>query len=56
MDTLEKVSIGASGMLGAEVAPQVVDIVSTDPSNVVQIVVQIIIGIATLIGLFKKKK
>lgn len=56
MDKLHKVGIGASGLLGAEIAPQVVDVVTTDPTNIVQIVVQILIGIATLIGVFKKKK
>lgn len=56
MDTLHKVGIGASGLLGAEIAPQVVDVVSTDPADLVQVVVQIVIGIATLLGLLKNKK
>lgn len=56
MDTLHKFGIGASGLLGVEIAPQVVDVVSTDPTNIVQVVVQIFIGIATLIGIFKKNK
>lgn len=54
-DTLSKLATGSLGFAGAEIAPDVVSIVTADPSNVVQIIVQIIIGIATLVGLFKKK-
>lgn len=45
--------IGTSGIAVAEVATPMLEAV--DVSGVVQIIVQVIIGIATIIGLFKKK-
>lgn len=51
-DSIAKLATGSLGIAGSELAPVIVD----DTSNLVQIVVQVIIGIATLIGLFKKKK
>ena len=55
-DTIAKLATGSLGIASSELAPAVVDAIPADTSNIVQIVVQIVIGIATLIGLFKKKK
>lgn len=55
-DTIAKLATGSLGIAGSELAPTIVDAIPADTGNIVQIVVQIIIGIATLIGLFKKKK
>lgn len=46
---LNALSIGSVGVVATEVVPNL------DLTNVVQVVVQILIGIVTLIGLFKKK-
>lgn len=51
-DSIAKLATGSIGIATSELAPIIVE----DTSNIVQIVVQVIIGIATLIGLFKKKK
>lgn len=56
LDNIKTLGIGSVGFLATEVAPQAVEAVSTDSANFVQVVIQIVIGIATLIGMFKKKK
>lgn len=59
MDTIESIKtlgIGSAGFLATEVAPQAVEAVSADSANLIQVIIQIAIGIATLIGMFKKKK
>lgn len=55
-DTIAKLATGSLGIASSEIAPAIVEAIPADTSNIVQIVVQIIIGIATLVGLFKKKK
>lgn len=55
-DTINKVVTGVAGVTATEVAPPIIDAIVTNPSNVVQIVVQVIIAISTLVQLFKKKK
>lgn len=55
-DTIAKLATGSLGIASSEIAPAIVDAIPADTGNIVQIVVQIIIGIATLVGLFKKKK
>lgn len=44
---------GTSGIAVAEVAQPMLQ--TADVSNFVQVIVQIVIGVATLIGMFKKK-
>lgn len=53
MGKIDTIAIGSGGFAVSEVAQPMLE--SADASNVVQLVVQVIIGIATLIGLFKKK-
>lgn len=55
-DTISKIAVGSAGIVSSEAVPSVIDTVVNQPSEVVSIIVQIIIGIATLFGLFKKKK
>jgi hypothetical protein len=47
--------VGTSGVAISEVASQVELPTSGDTSEVIKIVVQIIIAVATLFGMFKKK-
>lgn len=54
-DTFSKIVTGGAGVATSEIVG-VVDIpTATDTADVVKVVVQLIIGIATLLGLFKKK-
>lgn len=54
-DTITKIAVGSAGIVSSEAVPNVIDTIVTQPSEVVSVIVQIIIGIATLFGLFKKK-
>ena len=59
IDTIQKVKttiIGASGVGASELAQNVVPTMVDDVSSGVNIVVQIVIAITTLFGLFKKRK
>lgn len=51
---LDTLAYGVGGFSAIVVAEPALDAVNS--GNVVQIIVQIIIGIATLVGMFKKKK
>lgn len=53
---IEKIAIGGLGIVSTEGIPEIINVISTSPSEVVNVLVQIIIGIATLFGLFKRKK
>ena len=55
-DSINTAIVGATGLSGSVVAPDLIASVSPDSSNIINVVVQLIIGIATLIGLFRKKK
>ena len=48
--------IGLLGSGGVEVAQQVQVPTSTEVKDIISVVIQIVIGIATIIGLFKKRK
>lgn len=54
MEKVNNFFVGASGLAGTEIASTVLE--TADVSNIVQVVVQILIGVATLLGLFKKGK
>ena len=51
---VSKLIVGTSGVTVAEVANHVEPPTSGDVSEIIKIIVQVVIGIATLIGLFKK--
>ena len=53
MDQVKTLLTGSSGIAVAEVAQPMLQ--SADVSSIVQVIVQIVIGIATLVGMFKKK-
>lgn len=55
MEKLNSLFIGGGGLSASIIAPEVVSEIDSNPSNIVQVIVQIIIGIATLVGLFRKK-
>jgi N-acetyl-gamma-glutamylphosphate reductase len=55
MDAFPKFIIGASGITGVEL----LQIIPADPTNIgeiIKIVTQVIVGIATLWAMFRKKK
>jgi uncharacterized membrane protein YphA (DoxX/SURF4 family) len=52
----QKLIIGCFGTAGVEAAQHIEVPTSTDTKDIVTIIVQIVIGIATIIGIFKKKK
>jgi hypothetical protein len=55
MDSGKNLIVGISGVGGVELA-SVIDIpTSTDASEIIKLIIQVVIGVATLIGLFKKK-
>lgn len=59
MDTLHKVQhalIGTAGMVGTQVTPEVLEVATISPGSWVQAVTQVIIAVATLVGLFKNRK
>lgn len=53
---VQKLILGMASVGGVEVAQHVEIPTSTEVKDVVSIVIQIVIGIATLIGMFKNKK
>lgn len=55
-DSISKIVVGASGVAASEVAQQAMVVVPTDINGIVNLVVQIAIGLVTLFGLFKKRK
>lgn len=54
MDNIKTLLTGTSGIAVAEVAQPMLQ--SADVGGIVQVIVQIVIGIATLVGMFKKPK
>ena len=53
MQSIKTLLTGTSGIAVAEVATPMLQ--SADIGGIVQVIVQIVIGVATLIGMFKKK-
>ena len=54
MGKADSLFYGVTGITAVEVSQPLLQ--SADATNVVQIIVQVIIGIATLIGMFKKNQ
>lgn len=54
VNTVKTLFAGSAGIAAAEIATPLLQ--TADLSGFVQIVVQIVIGVATLISMFKKKK
>lgn len=55
-ETFQKLLIGGSGIAASNVAETVTSISPTEITEIGSIIVQVIIAIVTLLGLFKKKK
>ncbi len=55
-NTLNTLLIGGSGIASSEILPVAVQAVPTDIPNIVSVIVQVLIGVATLLGLFKNNK
>lgn len=53
---LEKILIGTTSVTGIELAQHVELPTSTEVKDIISIIIQLAIGLATLIGLFKKPK
>lgn len=53
---IQNLVVGASGLGASEIAQDVIANSQDKASTITTIIVQIIIGISTLIGLFKRKK
>lgn len=48
--------IGGSGIVASSVTGEIIPTSPTDIASITQLIIQIAIGIATLFGLFRKKK
>lgn len=55
MRNYDSIATGVLGIASVEATEPILNAVSSNPNDVVQIVVQILIGIATLVGMFRKK-
>lgn len=55
-EKLNTLIIGSTGLSASVVAPELLHDVPLENPNLINIIVQIVVGIATLIKLFKKKK
>lgn len=55
-DSISSIAVGATGFASSEVASIALPAGDGGTADIVTVVVQIIIGIATLLGLFRKKK
>lgn len=56
MEKLNKLGIGAVGMVGAEMAPVVQQVAELPVSELMKAVTQIAIAVATIISLFRKQR
>ena len=56
MEKLTKLALGAVGFVGTSAVDPVVELVQSDTSTLVDAVIKLVIAVATVISLFKKKK
>lgn len=56
MEKLNKLGIGAVGMVGAEMAPVVQQVAELPVSELMKAVTQIAIAVATILSLFRRQK
>ena len=56
MEKLNKLGIGAVGMVGAEMAPVIQQVSELPISELMKAVTQIAIAIATILSLFRKQR
>ena len=55
MNNLANITIGSTGLASAEVVNSIELPTSGETSEIIKVVVQVIIAVATLLGLLKKK-
>ena len=55
LDTLQKIGIGATGVVGSNVTAAVVETVSVPVADWASAMTQLVIAIATIFSLFRKK-
>lgn len=53
---LDTILVGTAGISASAITPAVVHSADVSDPNIINIIVQLIVGIATLIKLFKKEK
>jgi hypothetical protein len=56
MNQIKSLLIGGSGIGLVEATPVIAQTANVDISGIVQTVIQLVIGVVTLLGMFKKKK
>lgn len=55
LDTLQKIGIGATGVVGSNVSASIVESVNVPINDWASALTQIVIALATIFSLFKKK-
>lgn len=55
LDTLQKIGIGATGVVGSNLSASVIETVSVPINDWASALTQIVIALATIFSLFKKK-
>ncbi len=55
IDTLQKIGIGATGVVGSNLSATIIDTVQVPVHDWASALTQIVIAIATIFSLFKKK-
>ena len=56
MEKLTKLAVGAVGFVGASAVDPVAELAQVNTSTIVDAIVKLVIAVATVISLFKKKK
>ena len=56
MEKLTKLAVGAVGFIGTSAVDPVVELAQVNTSTIVDAIVKLVIAVATVISLFKKKK
>lgn len=55
LDTLQKIGIGATGVAGSNISASIIETVSVPIQDWTSALTQVIIALATIFSLFKKK-
>lgn len=56
LTTLKNIATGVTGFAVSEVSNPIIDLLQNDPSDIAKIITQVVILVATIIGVFKRKK
>lgn len=55
LDTLQKIGIGATGVVGSNLSASVIDTINVPVHDWASALTQVVIALATIFSLFKKK-